>query len=102
MHEAFHSTSEFLYNELMVRLIHYNLFISVSQGLIRPIYCITFVVAYIYTSLGNKGNLYLFVDHLQSWYEGIFVDKCHALQLVVLGDLLALLKDNHSLDTIFQ
>lgn len=41
----------------MIRLIYYNLFISVSQGPADPIYCITFVVAHIYTSFGKKSNL---------------------------------------------
>ena len=79
MHEAFPSVSEFLCNELMVRFIHYDLFITVSQGLIYPMYFIAFVVAYIYTSFGNKGNLYLFVDYLQPWYKGSFVDNSQAL-----------------------
>lgn len=59
------------------------IYLLVFLGPTYPICYTVSVVAYIYTSFDNKSNVYmykyLFVDYLQLWHKGAFVNRSQAL-----------------------
>lgn len=68
----------------MIRLIHYDLVSVLFWS--RHIYCFALAVAHIYTSFGNKSNLYLFGCHLSYGIKRTFVNKSHSFIVASVGE----------------